>query len=208
MVSIGTDALLALREETRIHHDALEGKLAPSLLGTISTGGYTTLLWRLFGFYQPIEEKIFGVPDINTLPVGIERRRKSPLLARDLLHLGITPAEVGCLPVCERLPKISNATEALGCLYVLEGATLGGQLITRHLKRSLMLDEEAGCAFFYSYGKDVGRMWKSFLEALDVYCSYKGIEVVVLVEAARQTFVSLDEWLFGEGGEGWLTEGS
>ena len=193
------DCLLTLKQGTRIYHDALERKMAP-LLGTISIHTYIVLLQKLFGFYKPLEERIAMLPGWHNLPVDLGRRQKAPLLARDLIWLKVTQPQLSRLPQCKRLPQVNSITEALGCLYVLEGATLGGQIIGRHLKKNLALDEDRGCAFFRSYGDDVGLMWKSFRETLSSHCSKRGIiEEEQLVTSACETFVSLDSWLF-EGG--------
>lgn len=198
--------MLALKQRTRIHHDALERKMAP-LLGTVSIHTYTALLQKLFGYYKPLEERIAALPGWHNLPVDLGRRQKAPLLARDLLWLKVTQPQLSLLPQCERLPEVKSITQALGCLYVLEGATLGGQIIGRHLKKNLALDEDRGCAFFCSYGDEVGLMWKCFRETLSSHCSKHGrTEEKQLVTSARETFVSLDYWLFGGGHAEWLTE--
>ena len=200
------DCLLALKQGTRIYHDALEGKMAP-LLGNLSVHTYRALLQKLFGFYKPLEERIATLPALHNLPVDLGRRQKAPLLARDLLWLQVTQPQLSQLPRCERLPQVKSITEALGCLYALEGATLGGQIIGRHLKKSLALDEDRGCAFFCSYGDEVGLMWKSFRKTLSSHCSKHGsTEEEQLVESACETFVSLDYWLFEGGRAEWLTE--
>ena len=198
--------MLSLRQGTRIHHDSLERKMAP-LLGTVSIQTYTALLQKLFGFYKPLEERIAALPGWHNLPVDLGRRQKAPLLARDLLWLKVTQPQLSQLPQCERLPEVKSITQALGCLYVLEGATLGGQIIGRHLKKNLALDEDRGCAFFCSYGDEVGLMWKCFRETLSSHCSKHGkTEEEQLVISARETFVSLDYWLFGGGRAEWLTK--
>jgi len=180
--------------------------MAP-LLGTLSIHTYTGLLQKLFGFYKPLEERIAALPGWHDLPGELERRQKAPLLARDLLWLKVTQPQLSQLTRCERLPEVKSVTEAFGCLYVLEGATLGGQIISRHLKKNLALDEDRGCAFFYSYGDEVGLMWKSFRETLTSHSSRRGrTEEEQLVKSACETFVSLDYWLFEGGRAKWLTE--
>jgi heme oxygenase (biliverdin-IX-beta and delta-forming) len=177
------------------------------LLGTVSIHTYTALLQKLFGYYKPLEERIAALPGWHNLPVDLGRRQKAPLLARDLLWLKVTQPQLSQLPQCERLPEVKSITQALGCLYVLEGATLGGQIIGRHLKKNLALDENRGCAFFCSYGDEVGLMWKCFRETLSSHCSKHGrTEEEQLVTSACETFVSLDYWLFGGGRAEWLTE--
>jgi len=198
--------LLALKQGTRICHDALERKMAP-LLGTISIPTYIVLLQKLFGFYKPLEKRIAALPDWHNLPVDLERRQKAPLLARDLLWLKGTQPQLSQLPRCTHLPEVKSITEALGCLYVLEGATLGGQIISRHLKKNLALEGGRGCAFFCSYGDEVGLMWKSFRETLSAHCSKQTTtEEEQLITSACETFVSLDSWLFEGGRAEWLTE--
>jgi heme oxygenase len=54
---------------------------------------------------------------------------------------------VGALPQYHDLPDIEDWPRMLGCLYVLEGATLGGQIISRHLQRTLHIDAINGAAF-------------------------------------------------------------
>ena len=198
--------MLALKQGTRVYHDTLECKMAP-LLSTLSIRTYTDLLKKLFGFYKPLEERIAALPDRHNLPVDLDRRQKAPLLMRDLLWLKVTQPQLSQLTSCERLPEVKSITEALGCLYVLEGATLGGQVIGRHLKKNLALDEDRGCAFFCSYGDEVGLMWQSFQETLRSYCSkYGSTEEAQLVKSACETFASLDYWLFEGGRAEWLAE--
>ena len=45
---------------------------------------------------------------------------------------------------------------------MVEGATLGGQLLRRHLAPRLALTPERGLAYFAAYGDAVGPMWRAF----------------------------------------------
>ena len=112
----------------------------------------------------------------------------------DLCALAVDLKALARLPCCDRLPRLETIPEALGCLYVLEGATLGGKIITEHLKKVLPLDESRGCSFFNSYGDDVGRMWSSFLGILRRHCEKHG-DADVVVQSACQTFACLDWWI-------------
>ncbi len=187
------DPLLALRSETKVYHDALEQELSPLVEG-ISLGAYASLLRRLLGFYGPLEDRLVAVQGLPAILTDLEDRRKAHLLVVDLLHLGMDEAKLARLPMCEDGPRVSTVEEALGCLYVLEGATLGGQIITRHLKKDLGLDEGGGCAFFYSYGEEVGPMWKAFQSALRSRCPDAESQGPP-VASARSTFASLRRWL-------------
>ena len=113
---------------------------------------------------------------------------------RDLTVLGLDGSTIESLPRCLHAPQISCFAEALGCAYVLEGATLGGQVITRHLRRELNVDYQQGAAFFASYGKEAGPMWQEFISFLNGY-ELTAREEIALIESACDTFMSFDEWL-------------
>ena len=53
--------------------------------------------------------------------------------------------------------------EGLGALYVIEGATLGGQVITRYIQSALKIDATNGGRFFAAYGDRTGLLWRDFV---------------------------------------------
>ena len=48
----------------------------------------------------------------------------------------------------------------LGALYVLEGATLGGQVLRREMAQRLGVNADNGGAFLDVYGAETGRRWR------------------------------------------------
>ena len=62
-------------------------------------------------------------------------------------------------------PEPSCVAEALGMLYVVEGATLGGNVILKRLRDNGAVRPEF--AFLHPYGSQSGRMWKRFLGAAE-----------------------------------------
>ena len=62
-------------------------------------------------------------------PLGFPLRARSELIESDLLALGLSRREIAELPRCTDLPRLSCPEDLAGCLYVLEGACLGGQVI-------------------------------------------------------------------------------
>lgn len=197
--------LQTLRKTTNSSHRKLEEKLSFLLEPDLTFSHYLNLLIKLFGFYAPLEEQFekieksprFNFPGFDPLP-----RRKTPLLHKDLTALGLAVKELNSLPRCPALPPVNTPSQMLGCMYVLEGATLGGQIIQRQLKLSLDIDSDTGAAFFNSYGPAVGPMWQSFSRLLEAYSPEDqrtgagGIEQSIsIIEAARATFKQLDEWI-------------
>ena len=181
-----------LKEETEELHQKVENNL-PLLKPGLQPLKYRSIVMAFFGFYKPFEEKLDALPEVAVLIPEWDRRRKAALLHRDLEMLGCSSEEAQLLPLCERLPEIRTIPQALGCLYVLEGSSLGGQIISRHLRANLALGVDNGAAFFNGYGSEVGAMWKSFKSVLVAKVGKN--EEDETVEAAKETFRCLDNWL-------------
>lgn len=188
--------LTELKARTRAHHERIEAGL--NITARLSSPErYRALLKRFLGFYDPVERRIASLPEWASLSLNFERRRKAAWLRKDLRALGMSDDKLEQLPVCARLPAIGGMPQALGCMYVLEGATLGGQLISRQLRGDLSLDASNGAAFFNSYGAETGRMWKEFGAFLEAYATTKLLENSI-IESACATFIAFDGWLSAE----------
>ncbi|WP_345465797.1 biliverdin-producing heme oxygenase [Deinococcus carri] len=148
-----------LKQATQDQHQEVEA-LMPVMQPSLSLEAYARLLRQLQGVVEPLEARLLTLTLPAPFGIGL-RLKKAPLLMRDLAALPATP------PVRLAPPPLAGVPEALGALYVLEGATLGGQVITRHLRRHLGLTPERGGAYFHGYGPDTGRMWQAFGEAMN-----------------------------------------
>lgn len=60
----------------------------------------------------------------------------------------------------------NDEAEALGALYVLEGATLGGQVIIKRLKKNEPFST-LPLAYYNVYADHTGVMWTQFLENIN-----------------------------------------
>jgi heme oxygenase len=181
--------LQRLRAETRAAHDAIERDLE-SLCFYTSIERYRRHVARFFGFYATWEPRVEAMLRDKTF---FSPRRKLPLLEQDLRFLGFGSPLIEALPRCPTLPPLDTIPETLGSLYVLEGSTLGGQVISRRLERSLGLSDGLGYAFFRSYGREVGWMWRAFGEHLSAVSST--ITEDASVRSAQDTFACLHTWL-------------
>ena len=185
--------LQRLKQETKGYHEQLERSL--SICDEhLTLARYQNILAHFLGFYQPVELLFNAFQQGHILNREVERRSKTPWLLQDLNALGFTGVDLAALPTCIDLPRLDTLYQALGCMYVLEGATLGGQIITRHIQRVLRLDEHCGCSFFHGYGSDTGTMWKAFGELLVTHISNGEAENAV-VFAACETFTLFHQWL-------------
>jgi heme oxygenase len=112
----------------------------------------------------------------------------------DLERLDVAGNEIAAIQRCEAVPELESVSQGIGCMYVLEGSTLGGQIISRHLKETLAITPETGGAFFASYGPELGNRWKEFREAV---CQDERslTQADQIVAAARDTFQCFNDWL-------------
>ena len=52
----------------------------------------------------------------------------------------------------QRIPTLNSDNLAFGCLYIMEGASLGGQVIGQHVRQTLGATPETGGRFYAAYG--------------------------------------------------------
>ena len=178
-----------LREGTADVHLLIEQRV-PVFREDFGLEEYARLVESFFGFWVPVEEKLSEIVRLQDPDLALQSRLKYSLLREDLVILGRDPAAVRR---CEILPRLETFLQGLGCLYVMEGSTLGGQIISRRLAQHLRLGEKSGAAFFNAYGGMVGSRWmefKSFLSA-----AVEPEDAGEVVSAARDTFLRLYEWL-------------
>lgn len=188
-------AMQHLKAATQPYHWALEQQINLQSLSS-SLAHYRYLLQRFYGFYTPGEAQLATLP-WSTSGFDWALRRHTPPLVRDLLWLGETPATLAALPHCRTLPLLGDIPQALGYLYVVEGSTLGGQLISRHLQQALPVLQEAGCHFFQRYGTQVGPMWRAFSHFVNTYIATHPTAEAPMVDTACATFQQLRDWLQG-----------
>jgi heme oxygenase len=191
--------LKRLKAATRTSHASLERRL-PLLDADLSQATYQHLLQRMLGFYEPLEMQLLAAPWWRSgggdIDVDYAPRHKTPRLRQDLQALGDTDPSIATLPRCERLPPLHNQAQLWGCLYVIEGATLGGQVIIKHLHAKLGLNATSGAAFFDGYGLHTGARWKAFCAALTAQGDGAPGGQDAMLLSANMTFDALGEWLF------------
>ncbi|MFC5847530.1 biliverdin-producing heme oxygenase [Deinococcus petrolearius] len=146
-----------LKRETQALHEATEARM-PVMDPALDRAAYARLLAQLYALVAPLETRLLALPLPASL--ALDERLKQGALRRDLAALGaaVPAGRADWLP--------GDVAEGLGTLYVLEGATLGGQIIARHLGPRLGLDAASGLAYFSAYGPQTGPMWRRFAEAM------------------------------------------
>ncbi len=188
-----------LREETRAEHEAAEA-LMPVMTAGLTRAGYAEVLVAL----QPIVEsweawaETFAPREVQGL---LEGRGRRDLLRADLRAMGVAQ------PATEQ-PRVDwgqvlgfsgsegegFAAAFLGGLYVMEGSTLGGRFVARHVEAVLGLRRGEGNAYFEGYGDATGAMWREVTACLS---EVPEALAPVVVEAARRTFRAFGDALRG-----------
>lgn len=171
-----------LRSETGEAHRRLEARL-DLLRPPLERDRFVRVIGRLLGFHE-VWEPAAGV--------GAERSRL-PHLRRDLRALGLDEGAIAALPRCAAAAALAGTEEAVvGSSYVVEGSSLGGQVIARALAEVPWLPP-GGLAAFDPYGARTGAMWRAF----GAWCEARGesLERGAVAAAACATFAMLEDWL-------------
>ncbi|HTL39053.1 MAG TPA: biliverdin-producing heme oxygenase [Kofleriaceae bacterium] len=179
------------RETTALHH-GLETQLG-LLERPLSLARYRRVLEAFYGFYAPIEIALSRLAAADT-PAGFSLRARAGLIERDLVALGLSRRELTELPWCAELPTLSRREHLAGCLYVLEGACLGGQVIAKALKRRLEIAKGTGASFFVGDGDATAARWLQVLDWLEDL-ERGGARTEQIVASACATFLTLARWL-------------
>ena len=175
-----------LRHETLTEHRALENSL--NLMDqSLSVVGYVSTLQRFHSFVGQWEMKAAQACPLH-LTTFFEQRWRAHRISDDLRFFG---AEL--LKDLPQLPAPAKAAGFWGSMYVMEGSTLGGQLISRHLETVLGLQNGEGYSYFLGYGPDTGAKWKEFCKILSR--ETEDLDPQQVVAAARLTFQRFHAWL-------------
>ncbi|MGY1641480.1 biliverdin-producing heme oxygenase [Geodermatophilus sp. SYSU D00703] len=186
------DVLTTLRSATATQHEQVENTLA-LMDPALHRDRLVEVLARLHAFWTAAEAGLDtwarrAPADAETLDWS--RRRRAHLFATDLRALGAADEPS---PVPD-LPDVEDTDHALGRLYVLEGSTLGGTFISRHLTTLPTLGPDVEVRAFSPYGADTGAMWHAYRRVARAHVAAGG-DAGRLVGAARATFTALAHWV-------------
>lgn len=154
-----------LRNCTAECHKQLElNSLSLALLGdTVNENIYSVYLARLYSFIKGFEQFVY--PALSNYFLNINDRKKALFIEQDLKLLDIAIDKGTLLEEAFFSNTYPDAYMAAGALYVLEGSTLGGQIIVKHLQKAMSAGF-VNAAYFSGYKQKTGSMWKEFLQQL------------------------------------------
>ena len=184
------DVLRRLRTETAAEHQAVEDTL-DLLSPELTRDRLVDVLIRMHGFWMDAEASLDAwaqAEPADAAEVTWPSRRRATLFAADLATLGAPAATAG-----PALPAVGDTDAALGRMYVLEGSSLGGVFIDRHLATLPQLAAVGPLSAFSPYGEQTGAMWHAFRTVTRARIAGGG-NADRLVAAARETFGALAGW--------------
>jgi heme oxygenase len=182
-----------LRQNTRIAHEKLESELN-LFERCLEKRNYKSVLKKFYGYYEPLQSKVLAL-GLNEDAMQIQLRCQ--WLEDDLKGLEGSFSKSNEFQFCENLPYLTGEASVLGFRYVLEGSTLGGQVITRHFRTQWNQQNIEGLSFFNAHGDETGKNWKNFLNHLKTKAELLSQDEEIL-RGARETFESLLKWIRDE----------
>jgi heme oxygenase (biliverdin-IX-beta and delta-forming) len=184
------DVLHRLRTATAADHERVEATL-DLLDPALDRARLARAMTALHGFWAAAEAGLARWaarhPD-DADRLDWSRRRRAHLYEADLRALAAPPS-----PRRPALPDVVDTDGALGRMYVLEGATLGGTFIDRHLS-TLPALTGVRLQAFSPYGERTGAMWHAYRGATRAHVAASG-DAGRVVDAACDTFATLADWV-------------
>ncbi|MCX7102051.1 MAG: biliverdin-producing heme oxygenase [Methylobacter sp.] len=177
---------MLLRHATLQYHVQLNHH--PLLVGITQTNynlaNYHKLLFSYFHLYKALESLINDFLGRQHCVFDYDKRNKLAWLIDDLAYMHLESPQLSC---SLNLSALKTVGQLVGVLYVIEGSTLGGQMISRSLNEHHGLTRKTGARFFFGYGENTAIMWQNFIDFADCI-SGDEIQCRAAENAACQTF--------------------
>jgi heme oxygenase len=183
-----------LRSETRAQHVATEAiPFSASILdGTLSRAAYADQLAAYLPVHRAIESAVAEGRHQALSAVWTADMTRTPLLEADLEALGGAPHQSRATREGHAMAAwidelaVGDPVAVLGVLYVMEGSTLGGALLRRHIADAFGLTD-AGLHYYSPYGTGPKPHWMAFSTRMNE-AAISDADADRIVAAAAETF--------------------
>ena len=158
-----------LKQATQNNHDELENLMYVREImdGCLSVNHYKEILCTNYIVHKSLEGLFHNT--LSTLiaeEIDLKHRAKLLALQTDMQEMQVPEPSVSKLNNIANV--YNNDARILGALYVLEGATLGGNVIVRKLKTNDNLNGlNLSFSYYQVYGSELVPKWKNFVEVLN-----------------------------------------
>lgn len=174
-----------LKQNTADYHDAAEKLFNSEKIfnKTFTLEDYKKIIHTNYLMLLHSEDKIFSrLSDKYSEKLQLNDRKKLSLIEKDIESLSLKNQTVSYDL------EFDNEHEAFGAMYVIEGSTLGGNVIAKQLSKTEGFDE-VSFNFFGCYQERTGAMWKNFKEVLDTEIAEESYNEVLSGAKKLYTFL-------------------
>jgi heme oxygenase len=193
--------LKRLKAATQPAHERLERSLA--LFETVRTlPEYRGYLRRFYQMLSALEPRLAAESARHGYGHYFPARSKMSWLREDLLALGDRVSDLEALPPPTRMPDLTHREAWLGTMYVVEGSSLGAQVISAHYEKQLGLSARHGMRFFQGYGAATGLRWQEFCADLRAELERSPATEAAITQAATAAFGAFEACLVPEAKRG------
>lgn len=147
---------------------------------------WLSLTW---GLLAPLERDLAVWAEEDPDALDVVTRARADLALADLRVLGVEDVDLEDLQECPDVPPATTRSAALGVCYVLDGSTLGGQLVAR---AAVAAGVPVQACTSLTGREGVGRRWRETTAALD---ALREDDVAAAVRSAIATFTAYERWL-------------
>lgn len=196
---IEIDLAIALRRATAGIHAEIERLPLMSRLTseTVTLDDYGCYLRAILAIHAPLEQALYEGLD-GTVRDRLGVRPKLPALLADMEEQGLT-FNMPVLAVAPAPLLPDDLSARVGGLYVLEGATLGGRTIARHLRR--LIGEPLGATRFLDFhSQNTSAAWKGFTSGLNALAAQQALVPDRVIAGALAVFAYVHKRLELAGG--------
>lgn len=150
-------------ETAQLHKETEDVSFGDKIMsGTLTPEEYAIIIEKNYILHALVEgalKQYTPLEHVEGLDVNARYKTDSLISDMKLLNRELPP-----------LPKVTldigSLEEALGMMYVLEGATLGGTYILKALVRTPSMQEVKTYNYYGVYGDTIGPKWKAFQQVL------------------------------------------
>lgn len=167
----GHGALSRLKHATSDAHSRVEEALQLTD-DNLDLGRYLRLLTAMRNVHLAADELLDRFKsELAALGYESAERQRVEWIDLDLKSLGGTLDSMSPTVASETIEafRVDDIADCLGMIYVIEGSTLGGQIIAPAVARALSLDPPEGHRYYIGHGPDTGSRWKATRRTIEAY---------------------------------------
>ncbi|RZJ82043.1 MAG: hypothetical protein EOO47_02045 [Flavobacterium sp.] len=191
---------MTLQEKLKAHTQSLHNELEQQMFvnqimqKTINIEQYKQLVSCNYLVHLHNEDEIFDKLSVEIADkIVVHKRRKLQSLSFDVDEVGLKKQQLEQINITKLALK--NEYAALGALYVLEGATLGGSVIIKQLRLNPNFPETFNFSYYGIYGKELIPNWQEFLSHLNALSADRHDDVLAGAEQMFNEILNVAERL-------------